>query len=87
MSLKIVLAHCLDFLRQRLMCTIDIGVFGSVWVNTTNPHTFVDFNTKHVCRDFDAIREWARDHQVPDDLPDDWLEMPGEDVHIWEAAP
>src|SRR2546421_10265969 len=26
------LAHCLDILRQRLMCSVDIGVFGAVWV-------------------------------------------------------
>ena len=69
------------------MCTMDIGVFGSVWVNRTNPHPFVDFNTQHVCRDFNAIREWAREHQIAAEIPDDLLEMPTEDVVVWESAP
>lgn len=69
------------------MCSMDIGVFGSVWVNKTVPHPFVDFNTNHVCRDFSAIREWAQEHQVPDDLPRDWLELPGEGVKVWDSTP
>jgi hypothetical protein len=80
-------AHCLDFIRQRLMCTMDIGVFGSVWVDRTDPRPFVDFNTKHVCRNFEEIKEWAQGHQVEEQLPEDFWELPGDDVYIWEAAP
>ena len=81
------LAHCLDIVRQRLMCTVDTGVFGSVWVNRTDPHTFVDFNTKHVCKNFDVIRRWAERNQMPKDLPMNFWEMPGDDVYVWDKAP
>lgn len=73
------------------MCNMDIGVFGSVWVNNTKPDTFVDFNTKHVCRNFEAIRTWAEDHQMPepDTFPQDYFDIPkpGDGVKVWDAAP
>lgn len=78
-------------IRQRLMCTVDIGVFGSVWVNATSPHTFVDFNTKHVCRDFETIRKWAEERQISEDVPGDFFDVPipGEanGVKIFDIAP
>ncbi|KAF2676276.1 hypothetical protein K458DRAFT_322434 [Lentithecium fluviatile CBS 122367] len=60
--------HCLDILRQQLMCVTDVGVLGQVWwqpADEPNPMPFVDFNTKHRCRDFEAIRRWAEVHQLP----------------------
>ena len=80
------IAHCLDFLRQRLMCTVDISVLGVVWVNKSNPVSFTDFNTKHVCRNFEQIRAWAEEHQLPL-LPRDYLVPPGPDTFIWDQAP
>lgn len=29
------------------------------------PMPFVDFNTEHQCRDFEALRAWAEKHQLP----------------------
>lgn len=60
--------HCLDMLRQVLMCNPDVGVLGQVWwqpEGEPNPMAFVDFNTKHRCRDYEGIREWAKEHQMP----------------------
>ncbi len=60
--------HCLDILRQVLMCNPDVGVLGQVWWqpdDETNPMPFVDFNTKHRCRDYEAVRVWAEAHQLP----------------------
>jgi hypothetical protein len=57
------------------MCVTDVGVLGQVWWqpdNDPNPQAFVDFNTKHRCRDFDAIREWAKAHQLP---PEEEVDM------------
>ncbi|WEW58382.1 hypothetical protein PRK78_003850 [Emydomyces testavorans] len=56
--------HCLDILRQHIMCTADIGVFGQWWVKGIGP--FVDFNTKHKCKNFEEIRKWAEKRQIPD---------------------
>jgi hypothetical protein len=65
---------------------MDVGVFGSVWLNETRLRTWVDFNTKHVCRDFDAIRAWAERNQIPED-EENILEPPGEGVRIWDVPP
>ena len=45
-----------------------MGVLGQVWwqpENEPEPVPFVDFNTKHRCRDYDAVRGWAEAHQLP----------------------
>ena len=55
------------------MCVPDVGILGQVWwqpENEVQPIPFVDFNTKHRCRDFEGVRQWAEAHQLP----------PGEDV-------
>jgi hypothetical protein len=70
------------------MCTVDIGVFGSVWVqNSTHLRPFVDFNTKHMCRNFDAVRHWAEERQIPEHVPRDFMEEPGEEVRVLDEFP
>ena len=71
-----IAAHCLDILRQQLMCTVDIGVLGQVWWNRNEPLALPDFNTQHKCRNFDAVRRWALEHQAPEAVPDDYLKPP-----------
>jgi hypothetical protein len=46
------------------MCNVDTGVLGQVWYDKENPSAFPDFNTRHKCKNYDAIREWAELHQV-----------------------
>ncbi|KLJ06371.1 hypothetical protein EMPG_10200 [Blastomyces silverae] len=55
------IGHCVDILRQQIMCTADVGVFGQWWVEGVGP--FVDFNTVHKCRNFEEIRKWAEQRQ------------------------
>ncbi|KAH9887534.1 hypothetical protein F4778DRAFT_431325 [Xylariomycetidae sp. FL2044] len=58
------LDHCIDALRQFIMCQGDVGVFsfdfpygdGDPWPNYSTPRT---------CRNFESIRQWAVDHTVP----------------------
>ncbi len=70
------------------MCTVDTSVFGGVWVNRTHPYPFVDFNTDHKCKNFEAIRSWAERNQMPDRvLPDSDWELPTGDVYVWEKEP
>ncbi|RFU32373.1 hypothetical protein B7463_g3987, partial [Scytalidium lignicola] len=61
-SLKLHIGHCLDTLRQTLMCTADTGLQPFLWVGDP-PHPFPDFNREHKCRNFDAIREFAERRQ------------------------
>jgi len=87
-----IIAHCLDILRQQLMCTVDVGVLGQVWFQPDEskpPGAFVDFNTMHKCRNFDAIRNWAEKHQLPEveKIPADFLESPKKGDRIYHSVP
>jgi hypothetical protein len=85
--------HCLDILRQVLMCNPDVGVLGQVWWQPPKqgyPSPFVDFNTVHQCRDFEAVRAWAEAHQLP--LEDKvnmsrFYEMPKPGALLLDAIP
>lgn len=87
--LKLHISHCLDILRQQLMCTVDIGVLGQIWIHPEAPEPYVDFNTKQKCRNFDDIRQWAEERQMPpaENVPNDWLEPPKVGDRIYEEMP
>lgn len=84
-------AHCLDTVRQVLVCNVDTGVLGQVWTQTSknqSPQAFPDFNTRHVCKDYEAVRRWAEAHQVPPDeqLPAGYVAVP-DDVDVIPYIP
>jgi hypothetical protein len=66
------LAHCLDTIRQVLMCNVDTGVLGQVWTNPEDPTAFPDFNTKHKCKNYDHVKDWALKLQVRHELAQDY---------------
>jgi len=86
---RLHVSHCVDILRQQLMCTVDVGVLGQIWWNRDAPRAFVDFNTQHRCRNFDTIKDWAENNQLPPDseTPLDYLEPPTKDTYIWPEIP
>ena len=49
------------------MCQSDIGVITFHNVPGQDDGPWPDFDTRHVCRDFEAIRDWAIDHTVAND--------------------
>lgn len=56
--------HCLDALREQLMCTADIGILPYVRVRGKD-RAYPDFPAApHMCRNFEDIREWARNAQT-----------------------
>jgi hypothetical protein len=69
------------------MCTVDTGVLGQVWVHPEKPMPFVDFNTKHTCKNFDAIRQWAEENQLPEITPKDFIEKPADGGRIYAEIP
>ncbi|MCJ1330069.1 hypothetical protein MMC10_006750 [Thelotrema lepadinum] len=50
--------HCIDILRQVIMCNGDTSLLTFHWVEG-NPFPYPDFNTWHQCRDPEQILEWA----------------------------
>ncbi|KAF7187165.1 hypothetical protein HII31_11546 [Pseudocercospora fuligena] len=83
-------SHCLDIVRQQLMCTVDIGVLGQVWWQPKDkdvPEAFVDFNTKHTCRNYEAVRQWAEERQLPEEVPDDFLAGPRPGDRVLDHVP
>jgi hypothetical protein len=80
-------SHCLDIIRQQLMCTPDTGLLGQVWWDVDHPKSFVDFNTEHKCKNFDAIRQWAEERQLPETVPHDFLKPPRTGDTIYEEIP
>ncbi|KAH6652197.1 hypothetical protein BKA67DRAFT_350226 [Truncatella angustata] len=80
--LQLHASHCLDVIRQVLMCNVDTGVLGQVWYDPDDgARTFPDFKTQHKCKNYDAIAQWAIDHQAPltDSLPADYMRAPDAD--------
>lgn len=61
------------------MCTADTGVLGQVWVWPDEPKPFVDFNTKHKCKNYDEIRQWAYENQLPEHPPHDFIQKEPEE--------
>ncbi|KAF5242484.1 hypothetical protein FANTH_8650 [Fusarium anthophilum] len=57
------LEHCYDALRQSLMCSADITPLPWVWSDKAQEAKEVARVT-HTCRDFDVLRDWAREHAV-----------------------
>ncbi|KAL1964931.1 hypothetical protein VTN77DRAFT_6284 [Rasamsonia byssochlamydoides] len=80
------LYHCIEMLRQALMCNADPGVIGYRYVRGRESRPYPDFNTPHKCRDFQGMLEWAYEHMVhghPEELPF----VPGKDEIVWDHAP
>jgi hypothetical protein len=59
------LDHCIEMLRMNLMCHADIGVI--TFHEFPEKGLWPDFSSWHVCRDYDAIRDWAVQHTVATD--------------------
>ena len=67
--------HCIDNIRQRLMCTVDVGLIPFRWVNESGRvGTDPDFRQPHTCRDFDKLHEFMKAHMQ--DMPANRTLMP-----------
>jgi hypothetical protein len=55
--------HCIDALRQTLVCHADVSPL-PFHVNRFNHKIVPELATRHTCRDFDRIREWARERMA-----------------------
>lgn len=69
--------HCVDILRQVIMCQPDTGVFGQYWVEETG-EPFVDFRTNHKCKNFEDLRDWVMKNQISKEFAKTARVVPGD---------
>ncbi|KAG5994684.1 hypothetical protein E4U43_003193 [Claviceps pusilla] len=59
-----LLDHCIDMIRQALMCNGDTGLITFHWVRGISVPT-PDFHTMHQCADPESVLQWAKDRAAP----------------------
>ncbi|KAJ6555094.1 hypothetical protein DFH09DRAFT_1165509 [Mycena vulgaris] len=56
-------SHCVDWIRQSIMCAGDTSVIVWQWENWTNA-SIVKGNVAHTCRKFDKLQDWGIEHMM-----------------------
>ncbi|KAG2043235.1 hypothetical protein BDR03DRAFT_506103 [Suillus americanus] len=58
---RMYLDDCVELIRQSIMCNAEVAMITWDWVkNRTAPYP--DFNTRHACRKFENVMDWAVQH-------------------------
>ncbi|KAK3312965.1 hypothetical protein B0H66DRAFT_538051 [Apodospora peruviana] len=57
--------HCIDSLRQSLMCTGDMTLIRTYWIDERH-RMMANFDNDHMCRDFGALKAWLRARDAED---------------------
>ena len=55
--------HCIEVLRQRLMCVPDLNVYTYHWVDYA-PNAYGNLYTEHRCMDWDHFHNWTMGHTI-----------------------
>ncbi|KAL0768502.1 hypothetical protein CaCOL14_009477 [Colletotrichum acutatum] len=55
--------HCVDILRQSIMCSADITPT-PFYYRARDDNVYSTLATRHHCRSFDSVKEWAKDRQL-----------------------
>ncbi|KAF9730930.1 hypothetical protein PMIN04_004014 [Paraphaeosphaeria minitans] len=63
-DVRAYLNHCVEILRTKLMCASDVSVF-TYHAMPGQQAPMPDYDSKHVCRNFDKIKQWATDNAMP----------------------
>ncbi|KAH8668671.1 hypothetical protein BX600DRAFT_510744 [Xylariales sp. PMI_506] len=79
--LRVHIDHCIDMLRQFVMCNADPGLVTYFWVDG-RPTPYPDFSMQKQCKNPYALLEWAREKRIPDYKP--VYPSPGEAVFPWD---
>jgi hypothetical protein len=56
--------HCIDVLRQAILCHADPSLFTLQW-SEKNAAPRADFSHEHQCVDWDVLNSWAAERRVP----------------------
>ncbi|KZF23305.1 hypothetical protein L228DRAFT_267314 [Xylona heveae TC161] len=55
--------HCIEMLRQLLMCSADLHLITYDWVDGVD-HPWPDFSTNQFCRNYEDVHAWGKAHVV-----------------------
>jgi hypothetical protein len=80
-SMLTILDHCLDSLRQAIMCHSDISLFVHRW-NEDSQFFRARFNTARTCRNFDNIQDWASERYIEEYPREERFVMPGDNLPV-----
>jgi hypothetical protein len=72
--------HCIDALRQSLMCSADITPLPWMWVEE-DQQAKVFAEVLHQCRDFSLIQKWGMEHHLDKFNPYIHVDDPLQDHH------
>ncbi|OSX62449.1 hypothetical protein POSPLADRAFT_1142351 [Postia placenta MAD-698-R-SB12] len=73
------LDHCVDMLRQHILCNADVGLVTNDWVKG-HKTPYPDFSNWHRCRDVEKIWEWNEKYAVH--IPWERLTRFGDEVDL-----
>jgi hypothetical protein len=77
--------HCVDVLRQQLMCTADPGMVTFRWVEGISG-PYPEFKTKHVCRDYEALLGWGEGRKAEPKFMEEYgWPVPGDAIKLAKA--
>jgi hypothetical protein len=78
--------HCVDVIRNRLMCTSDSQLVTFRWVEgVSGPYPY--FNTEHTCRSYEELLEWDRERSVEKEKMMGYKWDPPKDAVMLKTAP
>ncbi|KAF2689100.1 hypothetical protein K458DRAFT_292062 [Lentithecium fluviatile CBS 122367] len=62
------LDHCLEVLREQIMCLVDISIVTFSWQSPPQRKPVSKSNSKRVCADWKKFEQWSLDHTIPLDV-------------------
>ena len=65
------LEHCVDVIRQRLMCTADASIVTFRWVKGLST-PYPNFHTGHTCADYKGLLGWAEGRKADMSKVEGW---------------
>ena len=76
----ILVDHCIDMLRQNLICNADAGMIPNYWVEGRRI-PMPDFYAVYRCRNFESLQQWFSAHEVKENVAE--FDTPAPDEMIW----
>ncbi|KAI0879014.1 hypothetical protein GGS24DRAFT_276867 [Hypoxylon argillaceum] len=62
-KLRTHMDHCIEMLRQVIMCSADLHIITYDWVDHVD-YPWPDFSINRQCRNWDDVMEWVRQRKV-----------------------